>query len=225
MSFALDESMRRVCLFWLALMLWASPSSARQISPGSTRTRVPAVGQQTEYSCGAASLRAVLRRRGRSVSEPRLRRILRTSSAYGTHPDDIVAVAPRFKLRATVKERTTIPALARALAAGKDVMINLQAWPDKSPRSRAAWRNHWDDGHWVVLESVKADGTVCFMDPWVVRQQKPGRVRGGDAGRFVLGRKDFLARWHDHFVEKTPDRRYVSPPTRRQYQRMAVILE
>ena len=45
------------------------------------------------------------------------------------------------------------------------------------------------------------------------------------SGRLVLSREDFLARWHDHFVEKKPDRSYASPPARRRYQRMAVILE
>lgn len=212
--------MRQACLLLALLLVPASAGARRPIPPASTRTRVPAIGQQTEYSCGAASFRAVLKRRGRSVSEPGLRRVLRTSPAYGTHPDDILAVAPRYSLRATVKERTTIPALARALAAGKDVMVNLQAWSDKPLRSRRAWRKDWNDGHWVVLESVKPDGTVCFMDPWVVRQ-----ARGKSDGRFILGREDFLARWHDHFVEKNPDRSYVDPPTRRRYQRMAIILE
>ena len=149
--------------------------------------------------------------------------MLRTTSAYGTHPNDIVAVAPCFKLRATARERTTIPALARALAAGKDVLVNLQAWSDRPLHSRRAWRRSWDDGHWVVLEAVRSDGTLCFMDPWIARQKKLGRSVEGD--RLVLGRADFLARWHDHFVEKRPDRSYVSPPTRRRFQHLAIFLE
>lgn len=221
------HGVRNALLGLLLLVAWSAPAWGRSTRPraASTRTPVPTLSQQTRYSCGTAAFGAVLRRRGRFVSEKVLREQLRTGRIFGTHPDDIVAVAPLYGLKARARQRTRLADLAQALDAGHDVLIDLQAWTGKKRMTRAEWRRSWDSGHWVVLKSIAADGTLRFMDPWVASEQKSGRARDLPRGELILGQADFLARWHDTFVDKTPQRRYVTPRKRRAYRQLAIILE
>ena len=93
---------------------------------------VPDVRQSTGYTCGAAALQAVLAYWGTSEREDRLAARLRSTPEAGTHPLDIVRVAGEFGLAAELREGLALADLETALAAGTTVIVDLQAWRDRT---------------------------------------------------------------------------------------------
>lgn len=144
---------------------------------------VPLVRQATHYSCGAAALLAILYYWDEyDGNESSLYEPLHTTEALGTEPYMIEKVArEKFGLEARYRTDVTLADLARALAAGETVIVDLQAWPEKEPRD---WRQDWDDGHYVVLVALDAQ-RIYFMDP-------------STAGAYAwIARGELEPRWHD----------------------------
>ena len=178
----------------------ASPLSAAV--PDALLASVPDVRQSTGYTCGAAALQAVLARWGTSEREDRLAARLHSTPEAGTHPADIVRVAREFGLAAELREGLSLADLEAALAAGTSVIVDLQAWRDKT---EIPWTETWEDGHYMVLLGADALN-LYFEDPSLLG------VRG------VIPRAEFVDRWHDYEGDPPLD------PTDRKYVHMAILI-
>jgi predicted double-glycine peptidase len=142
---------------------------------------VPVVEQATDYSCGPATLLAVLRYWRKPVAcEQDLYPALHTTPKDGTEPFMLEKVARDRGLRAEYRIGATVDDLRAALAAGTTVILDLQAWRDKP----IAWRDDWDDGHYIVLVAIDGD-RVYAMDP------------SADHGFSWLTVGALEERWHD----------------------------
>jgi predicted double-glycine peptidase len=146
-----------------------------------TALGVPAVRQATGYSCGPAALTAILRYWRRPVAcEQELYAPLHTTPKDGTEPERLAEVARARGLDAVYRTGVTVDELRAALAAGTTVILDLQAWRDRP----VAWRDDWDDGHYVVLVAIAGD-RLYAMDP------------SADGGYSWLPLAEFVDRWHD----------------------------
>jgi predicted double-glycine peptidase len=142
---------------------------------------VPVVEQQTGYSCGPATLAAVLRYwKLPAAGEAELYPALHTTPKDGTEPFMLAAVAQERGLRAVYRHDVTVGELRAALAAGTTVILDLQAYRDR-PRP---WADDWDDGHYVVLVAIDR-GRVYAMDP------------SAEHGHSWLAIDELVTRWHD----------------------------
>ena len=179
------------------------PAVAEPVLPGalSPLASVPDVRQSTGYTCGAAALQAVLAYWGAEEREDRLAVRLKSTPEAGTHPLDIVRVAREYGLAAELREGLSLDDLEAALDAGTTVIVDLQAWRD---RTDVPWTETWDDGHYMVLLGMDG-GSLYFEDPSLL------------GARGVIPRDEFVARWHDYEGEPPLD------PTDRKYVRMAMF--
>ena len=174
----------------------ASPSS-------SPFDAIPDVRQSTGYTCGASALQAVFSYWGIDEREDRLASRLKSTPEAGTHPLDILRVAREFGLSADLREGLGLADLERALADGTTVIVDLQAWRE---RTGVPWSETWDDGHYMVLLAM--DGAnLYFEDPSLL------------GARGVIPRAEFVERWHDYEGEAPLD------PTDRKYVRMALFIK
>ncbi|NTV81380.1 MAG: hypothetical protein HGA24_08160 [Candidatus Aminicenantes bacterium] len=180
----------------------APSAAAAPVLPDPFLASVPDVRQSTGYTCGAAALQAVLAYWGTSEREDRLAARLRSTPETGTHPLDIVRVAGEFGLSAELHEGLALADLEAALAAGTTVIVDLQAWRD---RTEVPWTETWDDGHYMVLLGMDLEN-LYFEDPSLL------------GARGVIPRDEFLDRWHDYEGESPFD------ATDRAYVRMAMFI-
>ena len=144
---------------------------------------MPDTRQSTEYSCGAASLQAVLGYWGRDIGEEDIREMLNTNEESGTYPDDIIRVARALGLEADYKENMTLADLEGYVAQGIPVMVDCQAWRSVSQYNES-WANTWHNGHWEVVIGID-ESNVTLEDPYIL----------GDRG--IMSREEFEARWHN----------------------------
>lgn len=163
---------------------------------------VPDVRQSTGYTCGAAALQAVLSYWGIEEREDRLAARLHSTPEAGTHPLDLLRVAREFGLTADLREGLELSDLERATAEGLSVIVDLQAWRE---RSDVPWSETWDDGHYMVLLGLDA-ANLYFEDPSLL------------GARGVIPRAEFVERWHDYEGAEPLD------PTDRKYVHMAIFL-
>ncbi len=153
---------------------------------------VPDVRQSTTYSCGAASLQAVLAYWGVDKREGDLMTLLGSKETSGTGLDKIIAVAESLGLKAGYRENLTLRDLRNSLDRGVPVIVAIQAWTD-APAAGFDWKNDWEDGHYVVVIGVD-DEKVYVEDPSLL----------GSAG--FIPKDEFTARWHDYSGEPPLDR-------------------
>jgi predicted double-glycine peptidase len=181
----------------------AAPLSASLSVSLPAYAAVPDVRQSTGYTCGAAALQACLAYWGIAEREDRLAARLHSTPENGTHPEDILRVAREFGLTSELREGLALADLEAGLAAGATVIVDLQAWRE---RTDVPWTETWDDGHYMVLLGLDA-GSLYFEDPSLLG------VRG------VIPRAEFLDRWHDYEGDAPLD------PSDRKYVRMAIFLK
>ncbi|HPW18136.1 MAG TPA: C39 family peptidase [Candidatus Aminicenantes bacterium] len=187
---------------WTAGTFLPLPLRRRPV-PARLLAAVPDVRQSTNYTCGAASLQAVLARWGVEEREDRLAARLHSTPEAGTRPDDIVRVAREFGLSAEVREGLSLSDLEAALAAGISVIVDLQAWRESDD---VPWAETWDNGHYMVLLGMDARD-LYFEDPALL------------GARGFIPRAEFVDRWHDYEGEPP-----LGPSSRR-YAHMAIFLE
>jgi len=174
----------------------ASLASSLAAHPSAPFAAVPDVRQSTGYTCGASALQAILAFWGIAEREDRLTARLHGTPDAGIHPLDIVRVAREFGLTADLREGLELSDLERALAGGTTVIVDLQAWRD---RTDIPWTESWDDGHYMILLGMDA-ANLYFEDPSLLGVRR------------TIPRAEFVDRWHDY--EGDPpldlaDRRYV----------------
>jgi predicted double-glycine peptidase len=125
---------------------------------------VPMVTQPDEYSCGAASLQAVMYYY--RVSDGDLHNLykpLGTNPTYGTQQTPILDYARSVGLTASYVTGMSdgIADLQSSLASRNPVMLTIEAWK----ATTIPWAQDQNDGHWVVLIGLDAN-YAYFMDPW-----------------------------------------------------------
>ena len=190
----------------LQAAVFKAPAAAENTGSGLTLLEgVPDVRQSTSFSCGAAALQAVLHYYGVEEREDRLMKELKTSSAEGTHPGDILRVAKAKGLGAALREGMAFEDLQAALDRGIPVIASIQAWKDDDGSAKP-WSDRWEDGHYVVVLGLDA-ASVYVEDPSLL------------GCRGIIPRREFLERWHDY--EGPPP----YGPTRRTYIRMGLFIE
>jgi len=181
----------------------SSSFSSSPLLPPSLFASVPDVRQSTGYTCGASALQAILAYWGTEEREDRLAARLHSTPEAGTHPLDIVRVAREFGLTAELRDGLDLADLERALADGTTVIVDLQAWRD---RTDVPWTETWDDGHYMVLLGMDA-ANLYFEDPSLL------------GARGVIPRAEFVDRWHDYEGDPPLD------PSDRKYSHMAIFLK
>ncbi len=149
----------------------------------------PSLRQTFEYDCGAKAMHACLSYYGVNTNEYDILRIARTSARTGTSLHGMLAVAKHFKLKVKVEEMD-LETLKRYIDRKMPVILLLQAW---SKRKIKDWKNHWNDGHYVVAIGYDQE-RLYFDDPYSVL-------------RTYLSYKELEERWHGCGDSKM-DRRY-----------------
>jgi predicted double-glycine peptidase len=199
--------MRRVVLYLAALSsfglrvdsgrtsgpsLTLGTAQARKPTLPATALPVPLMLQETDFSCGPAALRAVLHYLGAwHGAENKLYKILDASPENGTLPENLVVGARSFGLQASIEQQMSIERLRTLFSLQKIVILELQAWRD-ADRQTVAWRDNWDDGHFVVLIGID-DDFAYFMDP------------STETSYTYLPLTELMERWHDvNQVRKDP---------------------
>ncbi|MFH1618650.1 MAG: C39 family peptidase [bacterium] len=145
---------------------------------------VPIVRQSTGYTCGAAALLSILSYwQAYKVDEITLADIIGTSPSEGATPQGIVKGAKKYGLSAYFRENVTIADLKKALGQREPVILDIQAWPDKT--DGLTWDKRRENGHYVILTAL--DKTYAyFMDPSL----------GTSYGYIPLA--ELPERWHDY---------------------------
>jgi predicted double-glycine peptidase len=177
----------------LAYAAWVT--RVRRIPRGAITAPVPRIPQATDYTCGAAVVRSVATYFGaRPRSEAAVVRVMRFGRD-GSDPAHLVRALRHDGLR-YIEQRGMSDATLRAhLAAGRPVILMLQAWGE-----RRRYRHVWSEGHWVVAIGCDREG-VYVVDPWLA-----------DAPGFVAW-PALAERWHD-----------VEGRTRRRVHRFGLVV-
>ena len=139
---------------------------------------VPPLQQETDFSCGAAALLAVMRYfgQGSELQEADLFDQLQTTPKNGTAPDNIVRVANKLGLHANWRTGIDVHDLQDALESNVPIILDIQA-TDEVPSEQLT------DGHYIVLVGID-DEYIRYMDPSL-----------GDYDSMTLD--DFELRWVD----------------------------
>ena len=154
-------------------------AEVRRIPRGAVRAPLPCVVQRTDHTCGAAAVLAVSRYFG--VGPATEAAVVRDMGfgLLGSDPAHLVRALRRYRLRFAEHRGMTDAALRAALDRGFPVIVMLQAWGD-----RARYRDHWRDGHWVVVIGYDQRG-VYFEDPII------------EGARGFVTYTALADRWHD----------------------------
>ena len=128
--------------------------------------------QITNYSCGAATLKAVFKHWGDDVDEPVLMREIGVSPKSGSTAFQVARAARRRSYLAQEKQFTSIDELAEYTNQDVPVIIAIRSF--KTP----------NQGHFVVATKVRGmNGPIEIMDP---------NVRGN---RRTVSRAELDSRW------------------------------
>jgi predicted double-glycine peptidase len=154
------------------------------IPKGAIRIPVPDTRQQTDYTCGAASLRAVCEYFGVG---PRTEREFVADMGMpvtGADPQHFIRALKRYGLRFRPFHRMSVGQLKGSIDSGRPVIMMLQAWATPKRGRIPPYERDWLDGHWVVAIGHDEHG-VYFEDPSL------RTVRG------FMSYKELEVRWHD----------------------------
>ena len=111
------------------------------------------VRQQTTYTCGPASLEAIIDKPEEEIAEE-----AGTSKEHGTDPHALLQAAQEEDPSATLHEDMTVAQLTKYLDQKRPVICDIQAWGDEDDYDELK------DGHYVVAVGHDEDH-IYFMDP------------------------------------------------------------
>jgi len=170
-------------------------AEVHRIPRGAVRAPLPCLVQRTDYTCGAAAVLVVSRYFG--VGRKAEAAVVRDMGfgPLGSDPAHLVRALRRYRLRFVEHRGMTDTALRAALDRGRPVIVMLQAWGD-----RTRYRDHWRDGHWVVVIGYDQRG-VYFEDPII------------EGARGFVTYPALADRWHD-----------LEGPTQRRVQRYGLVV-
>ena len=140
---------------------------------------LPSTRQQTDYTCGAAALRAIAKYYGKDLNNENEFEILcRSGRIKGAHPEDIVKAARELGLYATMEEFMSVDNLINYITRKIPVICAIQAWGDQR------YYNKLKDGHYVVAIGFD-NKNIYFEDPSIT------------GSRPYLSKEEFYKRWID----------------------------
>jgi len=132
---------------------------------------VPYYKQDTNYSCGAASVQMLLRFFNILTSERDLMDALGTVAVYGTHHQPIIEYITSQGLYCYVNTESEIDEVEYHLVHQKLPVMVHYIEPSTN------------EHHYSIVIAVH-DDAIVLHDPW-------------NGPRFALERDDFVSRWHD----------------------------
>jgi len=155
------------------------------IPRGAIRIPVPNTFQQTDYTCGPASLRAVCEYFGVG---PRTEREIKADMGTpptGADPGHIMQALVKYGLEFKPFYPMSIRQLKASVDRRRPVILMLQAWGETTQGQwRPTYKWIWRDGHWVVAIGYDANG-VFFEDPSI------------RTARGFIAFDELKERWHD----------------------------
>ena len=134
--------------------------------------------QQTPYSCGPASLKAVLAVLGKKTTERQLMKLAKTTPKYGTFPHDLVGALSRLGIKHTVFPQGSMARLESELRAMRLCIVDYRAWTD---------------GHYSVIFGYSPTH-LYIADP-----HKKKATRRDAIGFRTIHKNLFEKRWWDDF--------------------------
>jgi ABC-type bacteriocin/lantibiotic exporter with double-glycine peptidase domain len=141
---------------------------------------IPMCYQETEYTCGIASLQSVLARYGIFYRQSALADILHSQPILGTDYKSILYLSELMGLRASFKENLRIADLKRYIDFGTVPILILQAWRLEDDIDYAL---DYKNAHYIVACGYDENG-IYAMDPNLL----------GNYG--FLSYPELLTRWH-----------------------------
>ena len=133
------------------------------------RIAVPYFKQNTDYTCGPASLKMVISFLGKFQSEIQLAKIANTNEDSGTTHKNMVTVALKEGFQCYEKSGTRISQVKKIIKSGLPVIVNYI-----EPFS--------DIGHYAVIVGFEKEN-IIMNDP-------------SNGKNFNINEKDFIKRWH-----------------------------
>jgi predicted double-glycine peptidase len=133
---------------------------------------VPYFEQSTDYSCGPAAVRMLLRFFGMERSEEELMVHLETNEDVGTSHETILEFLNREGLNCIATANATYEDLLHVLREGIPALVRY-CEPDT------------DTDHYALVVAAH-DGGVTLHDPWP-----------GNGAHMMLEREEFLRRWQN----------------------------
>jgi predicted double-glycine peptidase len=158
-----------------------------EYQPSAIKIALPEVQQPDEYSCGVASLMAILAYYGTGPENyDDLKKQIGATEKSGTDYHRIARFARDQGLEANTVSSMSLPQLEACLSEGKPVICAIQAYAENIPAGQRdeVYRKN-DNGHYLVAVGFD-DNNVYFMDPSLT-----GR-------RGFLTKNEFESRWHDN---------------------------
>ena len=141
--------------------------------------QVSAWQQETEHTCSAACLKAVLASYGVDLPEPEVAAAIGVSPRFGAEVTQIADGARKLGFEAFTYDFSSLDQAKLILDTGISIICDFQSF------------NHPGKGHYVVMDKVDSD-RVYIMDP----NTKDG------INRRVLTREHADARWWDWTMAK-----------------------
>lgn len=136
---------------------------------------VPYFRQDTNYSCGPATIQMICAFYGYRESERDLMRLAKTTTT-GTSHGNLISATLKFGLYVYLNTDTTLQEIKYFLDSGIPVVVNYT-----EPST--------EDGHYAVAVGYSAKHLILH-DPW-------------NGPHFHLPWREFERRWYDHGVHKS----------------------
>ena len=114
--------------------------------------KIPYYKQETEWTCGAASMRMVLESFGIKRSEKQLIKLLKTNKVVGTWEFELPKLAERYKLDYVVERNGTVDDLREFVKEGFVIIVCYYIIQER-------------EAHYAVLINID-DENVYLNDPW-----------------------------------------------------------
>lgn len=133
--------------------------------------KIPYFKQDTDYTCGPATLQMAFAYYGNKQSEMDLAKKMKTNSNVGTTHKRMIKVANQNGFYAYVNNNSNFDEIVYFLNRKKPVVTHFI-----EPSS--------DAGHYAVITSINDKKEIVLNDPW-------------NGKNFTMNKKDFLERWRD----------------------------
>lgn len=108
--------------------------------------------QETEYTCGAASMRMIFENLGIKKTEKQMVKLLGTNKVRGTWEKEFPKLAEKYKFTYIVERKGTIKDLKKYLKEGFKIIICYDVVYEGV-------------GHYAILKNINSK-TVVLTDPW-----------------------------------------------------------
>lgn len=138
---------------------------------------VPHVQQQTNYTCGSASIASILHFYNDCVKEKEIARDTKANFKDGTTAGNIARYMRKRGIQAEIKQNTTLAQICQSIKQDRPVFVLYQKQPNLDELG-------WKDGHWSVVVGI-SNKHLTLIDP------------SGSKQRTKMTLDNFQVRWYD----------------------------